>query len=117
MRKHTEEERLLLEGYRGDHGSLSDGKGNILKSWDTRELEKHKVLMRDQLWAAYERKYNEEIPITKQLNLFHGVLPENEAAEIRNKMKKFQDDYERKKSAIMSSKTCDECHHIVHGEA
>jgi len=114
MRNLTEHEKQLLDGYVGDHGEVSDGKGNILERWDNRELEKHKVLMHNQLWERFNQRFEEEVPLHKQINYVMGAISEDEGRELREKKELLHAEYEEHKRMIYAATTCDEAHEAAH---
>lgn len=114
MRNLTEQEKSLLEGYVGDHGETSDGKGNILERWDNRELEKHKVLMHNQLWEIFNQRFEEEAPLHKQINYVTGAITGDEGKALRDKKDALHAEYEWRKAKIYAAKTCDEAHEAAH---
>lgn len=114
MRNLTEQEKQLLEGYVGDHGEISDGKGNIIERWDNRELEKHKILMHNQLWEIFNERFEKEVPIHKQMNYLSGFITGDEGKELWSKKADLHAEYEKRKQMIYAAKTCDEAHEAAH---
>lgn len=114
MRNLTEKEQLLLEGYTGSHGETSDGKGNILERWDNRELEKHKVLMHNQLWDIFNERFEKEVPIHKQMNYLSGAVIGDEGKELWERKNALHAEYEERKRMIYAATTCDEAHEAAH---
>lgn len=114
MRNLTEQEQKLLEGYVGDHGEVSDGKGNILERWDNRELEKHKVLMHNQLWDIFNERFEKEAPLHKQVNYVTGAITGEEGKALRDKKDALHAEYEERKRRIYAATTCEEAHEAAH---
>ena len=105
------------DSYRGVKLEVSDGKGNIIESSDTRELaaEKKKKL------AEFKRIGFEEaaagMPITEQMNtvlgFIAGVYSKRDVVDRLQGVQDVKDKYASKKAQVMAAATLEELEEVI----
>lgn len=108
--------------YDGFKYELSDGKGNILESTDTRILEQEINLSLDALNSDFTQTYHEKLGLLdketgdrkiQQARL--GILKNKAHEKTLLKLdKEIQLEYRLRKKGILDSTSCDECQRMVY---
>lgn len=105
------------ESYRGVKLEVSDGKGNIIESSDTRELaaEKKKKLAEFKKVGFEEAASN--MPITEQMNtilgFIAGVFTKQDVINRLRSVQDIKDKYAAKKAEVMAATTFEELEEVI----
>jgi hypothetical protein len=74
----SREEESLLEDYKGERYTLSDGKGNILEEYDTRDPELHQLVIKKDLKRKIALMYYQAYPQHKFDLARNGLITDAE---------------------------------------